>query len=396
MTVLRKCKTILFLMSFAISLLMTGSMAFALETDAADRENVMVQDQLRNKEIGNVKKAVDDALIKADYDEVEIRTGDILEGAAKGMPLENLEGVPKAILVILGKELRANVHLILELIAVMILAAIIKGLQPNESILSNQAARFAINCVLAVIAAASFGSITQVARGAVESMQTMASIAMPALMALMASTGKIVSVTAFQPIMLAGVNVASHVFKTVLMPLAVMAGVLFLVDSLSSRFKLKTLAKLVKSFAVWGTAALTLVFSVAVSIQKFSSTPVDAIAVKTAKFAIGTFVPVAGKNMSDAAEILLACAGAARNAAGVLTIIGLCLLCAIPFIKVFIIMITYRLAAALGTPLCDSGISDSLEDAAGCMSVMLGIMGASLFTMIILAGSLMSMGGYLS
>ena len=174
-----------------------------------------------------------------------------------------------------------------------------------------------------------------------------------------------------------------------------MAGVLFLVDSISDRFRLKNLAKLLKTIAIWVTGAITLVFSIAVSLQKVSGSTVDAAAVKTAKFAIGTLVPVAGKNMSDAAETLLACTHAVRNAAGVVTVIGLAILFAIPFIKMLVIMLVYRLVAAFGSPLGDDNICSALEEAAGCMSVIIGIMGASLFVLILLTGTLMSSTGFL-
>ncbi len=374
------------------AMLMTDAAAASNRTDSV--EEGLIREQLSNSEISNIRRAVEKAF--SDFDKesgIRISAGELLEDAAKGAPLEGLNAIPKALLVLLGKELKGNFALVLELIAVMVLAAVLRGLQPNEQLLSNQASGLAVNGAMAVIAAASFGGIVQIAREAVEAMQTLASLALPALFALLAASGRLVSVTAFQPLILAGVNVACHIYKTVLLPLAVMAGVLFLVDSISQRFKLKSLAKLIKSCAVWGTGALTLVFSLVVSIQKFSSTAVDAVAVKSAKFAIGTFVPVAGKNMADAAEILLACAGAARNAAGILTIIGLGIAFTLPFLKIFVIMMTYKLAAALGTPLCDEGICNALEDASGCMSVMLGILGASLFSLIILTGSMMSSAG---
>jgi stage III sporulation protein AE len=174
-----------------------------------------------------------------------------------------------------------------------------------------------------------------------------------------------------------------------------MAGILFLVDSVSERFKLKTLAKLLKSCAVWITGAVTLVFTILITIQRLASSTVDAVSLKTAKFAVNTFVPVAGKYMSDAAETLLLCTSAARNAAGILTIIGLGLILVIPFIKVLIVMFSFRLASVFGSPLCDESICDALEDSAGCMSVILGIMGASLFVLVLLTGAFMNSAGML-
>ena len=56
-------------------------------------------------------------------------------------------------------------------------------------------------------------------------------------------------------------------------------------------------------------------------------------------------------------------------------------------------MLSFRLAAAFGAPVCDESICDALEDASGCMTAMLGIMGASLFVLVLLTGALMNLGG---
>jgi stage III sporulation protein AE len=94
--------------------------------------------------------------------------------------------------------------------------------------------------------------------------------------------------------------------------------------------------------------------------------------------------------MSEAAETILICTSAVRNAAGAITVIGLGLVVINPFIKVLVIMLSFRLAAALGSPICDECTSNALEDAAGCISLMIGIMGASLFVLILLTGAMMS------
>ena len=363
--------------------------------DTTTLDSQIIDGQLKSGEVGTIRKAVDQALDDSGTGTIDLSADSLLENAVKGKPMENLKGFPSAVLSLLGKEIKGNLALMMELIAIMLLAALLKGLQPRENGLSPESVKLAVNSVIAVIAAASFGGMVKVAQGAIESMQVLASVAMPALFALMASSGQIVSASALQPLMLAGVNVACHIFKTVLLPLIIMAGILFLVDSISDRFKLKALAKLLKSCTIWATAAITLIFSLAVTLQRLAGSSVDATAIKTAKFAIGTLVPVAGKNMSDAAEILLACANAVKNAAGIVTVVVLGMICLMPFLKILVIMLTYRLAAAFGAPMCDGGICDSLEDAAGCMMVMVGIMGASLFVMILLTGTLMSGSGFL-
>ena len=377
----------------SIWLVMPQSVLAEDGTDVGIRQRIL-DGQLNNDEVNAIRKAVDRALDDAGDFDCDLSVDEILENAAMGRPMDRLDGLLSALLGLLGKELKNNVILVMELFAVMLLAALFKGLQPIDGGISGEAAKLAVNGALAVIAAASFGGLVHMVQETIESMQILASVAMPALYAMMAASGQVVSATALQPLALIGVNAACHLFKTVLLPLAVMAGVLFLVDSISDRFRLKNLAKLLKTITVWITGAITLVFAIAVNLQKVSGSAVDAAAVKTAKFAIGTLVPVAGKNMSDAAETILACTYAVRKAAGVVTVIGLGIIFALAFIKVLVVMLVYRLAAAFGAPLGNDNICGALEETAGCMSVMIGIMGASLFVLVLLTGTLMSGTGF--
>lgn len=364
----------------------------------ADTESVITEDiieeKLRNNEIKTVKDTVDKALSKSQISKAyNLNAEEIIKNSLKGKPVESLKGLPKILLAILGKEIKINLVLIIQLIALMLLGAVIRALQPLEKGIPNEVAKLGVNGMLVIVAAVSFGSVVDIAKTTIETIQYIASLVMPALIALMAASGRIVSVTAMQPLMLVGVNFACQVFKTVLLPLTVMAGTLFLVDSISERFKLNTLAKLLKSCAVMITGTITLVFSIFMSIQKIAGSSIDAVTIKTTRFAIGTFIPVAGKYMTDAAETILLCTSAVSNIAGILTVIGLGLVFVIPFIKVFVIMIAFRLAAAIGAPICDESICDALTDSAGCISIMLGIMGASLFVIILLTGTLMNSSG---
>lgn len=353
-----------------------------------------IQEKLKSNEIKTVKEAVDVALSKSNISGAYgFTSGEILNNALKGTPLKSLEGLPKLLIAIIGREVKANIALIIQLFAVMLLGAVIRALQPFENGIPNEATNLALNGALVIMASVSYGSMVDIARATIDSMQQISSLAMPSMLALMASTGRIVSVAALQPIMFVAVNWATYLFKIVILPITVMAGILFLVDSISVRFKLKTLAKLLKSCAAWATGIITLLFSILISVQKIAGSSVDAVAIRTTKYAIGTFVPIAGKYMADAAETILLCTSAASNFTGILTIIGLGIAFMTPFIKIFIVLISFRLVASIGAPICDEPICDSLEDSAECLSVMLGIMGASLFTNILLAGTMMQIGG---
>ena len=387
---------IVFLLSIFLTVLFVPTPVAALQDTGAGliRSEDIIEEKLKNSEIKTIKETIDKALSKSQISKAyNLNSEEIIRNALKGKPLDSLKGLPKILGAVLGKEIKVNIVLTIQLLAIMLLGAIIRALQPLENGIPNEVAKLGVNSILIIVASVSFGSAVDIAKKTIETMQNTASVAMPALIALMAASGKIITVTAMQPLMFAAVNIACQIFKTVLLPVTVMAGTLFLVDSVSERFKLSSLANLLKSCAIWITGAITLLFSVLMSVQKIAGSSIDAVTVKTTRFAIGTFIPVAGKYMSDAAETILHCTAAVSNIAGILTVIGLGVIFVIPFIKVFVIMTAFRLAAAVGAPICDESICDALTESAGCISLMLGIMGASLFVIIILTGTLMSSSG---
>ena len=355
-------------------------------------QDQILNGQLNNDEVNTIRKAVDRALDDAGDLDYDFSVDEILEKRPRADPW--IPGrFPSALLDLLGKEFKKR-HFNAGAFAVMLVAALFKGLQPREKGISNESVKLAVNGAMAVIAAASLK----------HSEDGSGNHRVHADTCIYRNAGIIRSAGSFRTDCIGhgssttGIGRSQCCLPSVQNhPASIVryGGVLFLVDSISDRFRLKNLQKLLKTIAIWVTGAITLVFSIAVSLQKVSGSTVDAAAVKTAKFAIGTLVPVAGKNMSDAAETLLACTHAVRNAAGVVTVIGLAILFAIPFIKMLVIMLVYRLVAAFGSPLGDDNICSALEEAAGCMSVIIGIMGASLFVLILLTGTLMSSTGFL-
>jgi stage III sporulation protein AE len=130
-----------------------------------------------------------------------------------------------------------------------------------------------------------------------------------------------------------------------------------------------------------------------VAIQGVSGAVIDGATVKTAKTAINTLIPVAGKYMADAADTIINCALVIKNAAGVVTMIVTLVICCIPIVKIFVIALMYRLTAAVIEPFAEERFFDCISDISDCMKVVLGIVGASVFMFLLSVGALLGAGG---
>ncbi|KUK11014.1 MAG: Stage III sporulation protein AE [Clostridia bacterium 41_269] len=122
-----------------------------------------------------------------------------------------------------------------------------------------------------------------------------------------------------------------------------------------------------------GTASLGIFLTLFVGflgMQGIAGVVVDSVTLKTAKFMTGTFVPVVGKMMADALEVIVGTSLLLKNAVGLIGIIILLVLCAFPVIKIISLVIIYRLAAALVQLIGESGVSDALQTMGNALTLV--------------------------
>ena len=90
---------------------------------------------------------------------------------------------------------------------------------------------------------------------------------------------------------------------------------------------------------------------------------------KTAK-AVVTSIPIVGDVMGGAVDTAAALTGMIRGGTLFATIIFLALFCAVPLIRLAIMILIYKVTAAVSEPICESRVRKSIN-AAGDFSVLL-------------------------
>jgi len=96
-------------------------------------------------------------------------------------------------------------------------------------------------------------------------------------------------------------------------------------------------------------------------VQGIAGSVADGVALRTAKFGIGVFVPVVGKLFSDALEAVIGTSLLLKNAVGLVGILGVFFICSFPILKIVSLMLIYKIAAAIIQPIGDKMIADSLN-----------------------------------
>ncbi len=118
-----------------------------------------------------------------------------------------------------------------------------------------------------------------------------------------------------------------------------------------------------------------------------------AIASKTVKFAIGTFIPVVGGYLSDAADTVIGCSLLIKNAAGVIVLIGIIAVCLMPIMKIAAVVLLYKITCALVEPISEKRITDCINDIANSMILIIGSVAVVAFMFIVSITAIIGAGG---
>ncbi len=87
----------------------------------------------------------------------------------------------------------------------------------------------------------------------------------------------------------------------------------------------------------------------------------DAMTVKTVKLAMSSVIPVAGGVIADAAEAVVAGAGIVRSVTGIFGILSILAMVILPFLRLAIQYLTFRLSALLAAVAGADGLDKTLE-----------------------------------
>jgi stage III sporulation protein AE len=214
----------------------------------------------------------------------------------------------------------------------------------------SRIAYFVVYIVLIFIALNSFYLAAEYAQEAINTMSSFMIALIPLILGLMASFGNAVSVSFFHPIIIFLVNISGVLVSTIVLPLLFVSALMQIVSSLSENYKITQLADLFKSVSLAVLGVFLTIFLGVTSVQGAASAVQDGIAMKTAKFITGNFIPVIGRTLTDAADTILSASLLLKNAIGIVGLLIVIFFAIFPALKIFAIAIIYKISAAVLQP----------------------------------------------
>lgn len=324
-----------------------------------------------NGQVNQQISALDMRQIEEFVQQVEREFGQYLPGmdfnqlvqkVAKGDISLNVLDLLNNLLKYIFRELVANSKLLAQLIVLAVIGAVLQNLQSAfEKGTTGKVAYAVVFLSLMILAIQSFSLAINIGREAVDDMVTFMQLMLPILLTLLAAMGGLASAAIFHPVMLLILGAVGTLVKNVIFPLIFFSAVLNIISNFSKDFQVSKLADLFKDAGMWLMGLAMTVFLGIMAIQGVAGSVADGVALRTAKFATGAFIPVVGKMFADSVEAVVGGSIMLKNAVGLVGLVVVFILCAFPALKILTMVFVYRIAAALIQPVAQGQITNCLS-----------------------------------
>ena len=284
----------------------------------------------------------------------------------------------------LGVSLRGLLPLLAAISGILVLSAVLGAVAAHFGGGTGQAFAFCSVSALSLLVLRS--SVTGFAclHTWFDTLCTLAGSMLPMMGTLYALGGNVGAAAANHAVLSVFLSVAQMLCSRAVLPVAGVCLVLALSDALTGRSVLKPLGNLVKRTFTLGISFLMLLLSFLLGLQTTLAAGSDTLALRTARFAAGSFLPVVGGSVSEAMKTVAGSIGYLRTLAGTGGILVLFLFFLPMFLTVLLTRVVFLLAGALAELLGVKGEGRILSELASVYGYFLAVI-AAVFTMAVFA-----------
>jgi len=355
-----------------------------VDTKANEEVNI---DQGTTKDLNNlydyINKQKTDVELMNELDPLEYIKSYIKDGKGN----ISIAKVGKAIVSMLFKEVGSVLKFAISLIAIAILCSFLNNLQEsfsNKSI--SSVAFYACYSILIMVLSKSFLISITVAKDVIYGVSDFMGAILPILVTMIGLAGGITEATTIDPIVMGAVVIIPRIYTTLIIPLILISFVLQFANNLSEEHKIDNLCKMVKQSTLWMQGIIVTVFIGLLTIRGITATTIDAVALKTTKFAVDNFVPIVGKAFSDAITSVAGYSLIIKNAISGIGLVVIILIILYPIVKMILMILIYKLSAALVEPISDKRITAVISATGDSLVMLLScVLSVSLMFFVLLA-----------
>ncbi|MDR1700486.1 MAG: stage III sporulation protein AE [Lachnoclostridium sp.] len=317
-----------------------------------------------------------DSLIGQEY---EFSFEKYFEDVMNGKEIISLEGILTEALHILSEQWETGKDDLLRLILLGLLAGVFCNFSDTLGRKeTGETGFFIVYILLFTILTAAFFTMINLAEEVLGNLLIFMKALIPSLsLTLAASTGSATSMGFYQ-ITLIGMTLVEFILLNFMIPAVSIYFMLALANQLThDNGRFTKLADLIHTFLRWSMKTLLAFIVGFQGIQMLLLPVMDQVKRNVVMKTAGS-VPGIGNTMNAVAETVLGSAILLKSVIGIGGIIGLCIVCAYPMIKMFVFIMMYRISAAIVQPISDKRIVQSLHVTSESGRLLLSIVFISL------------------
>ncbi len=247
------------------------------------------------------------------------------------------------------------------------------ALSSVENSISSTTANFAVAAVSAAVITTPLLSVINSAVDVMQSVSLFMTAFVPVFAAIIAANGQVATSVSMSGLLLGATQVVELVANHFVIPL--MCGYLSvnIASGISPLLSKTAFSDAIKKTSYWVMSLMTTVFLGVLSIQTTINASADSLTIRTARFVIGSSVPVAGTVLSEALTTVTASLGILKTSVAIYGVVACCVI----FLPLLVELLLWRLclnvAALVSDVMSVINIGRLLRSIDTAISVLCGI-----------------------
>ena len=282
------------------------------------------------------------------------------------------------------------IPLLASIIVVAILCSFVANLRGESNSKSvGDIIHFVCYGIIIILIMSGVINMVKMTSATLNSLKTQMEIIFPILLTVMTAIGGVASVAVYQPAVALLSSFVMQIFTSVLMPIFIFMLIFNIISNLTSTVKLDKFSKFLGSTFKWIIGGVFTIFMAFLAIQGITASTYDGVSIRTAKFALRSYVPLLGGYLADGFDLILASSVLIKNAVGASGLLLMFTIVISPVIQIVVFSLILKFAAAILEPLTDNRISDFIYSVAKSLTLLVVLILGVAFMYLITTGLIM-------
>lgn len=237
--------------------------------------------------------------------------------------------------------------------------------------------QWVIFLTFAAVALKSLQTVLAVGTQAIEMAANLMYALLPLLLTVLSSLGGVTSMLVVKPTLIFVITLFLGILERFLLPLVLFLAVLALVNHVSPKFSFSHLSKLMRDVILISLSLMLTVFTALLSLEGLASAAIDGVGLKTAKDAIGNFIPIVGSHIAGALDTLMGASLILKNTVGVFGLLAIVVVIALPAPRILLMSLCFRIAGVVLEPFGNTTFTKMLADFSSALTTLFAIVAAA-------------------